>query len=78
MKIKLELLIIVIFCWLFFKAIGLAFKVAWGAAKIAASVLFTIAIPMLIWAVIFAGGVVLLIPVALVAAAFGLLKACLD
>ncbi len=74
----LELLIIVIFCWLFFKAIGLAFKVAWGAAKIAASVLFTIAIPMLIWAVIFAGGVVLLIPVALVAAAFGLLKACLD
>ncbi len=73
-----ELLIIIGFCWLFFKAMGLAFRVAWGAAKIAATVLFAIALPMLGVCLLFASGVVLLIPVALVAAAFGILKACVD
>lgn len=72
----LELLIIVLFCWLFFKAIGLAFKVAWGAAKIAASILFALAVPMLIGCLLFAGGVILLVPVALIGIAFGLLKKC--
>ncbi len=74
----LELFIIVLFCWLFFKAIGLAFKVAWGAAKIAASVLFTIAIPLLVLILIFAGGLLLLVPLSLIAIAFGLLKTCID
>lgn len=72
----LDLLITVLFCWLFFKALGLAFKVAWGTAKIAASILFAIAVPMLALGLIFAGGVLLLIPVAIIAIAFGLLKAC--
>lgn len=71
----LEILTVILFCWLFFKALGLAFKAAWGTAKIAASILFGIAVPMLIAGVIFAGGVLLLIPVALIAIAFGLLKA---
>ena len=73
----LELFAVVLFCWLFFKALGLAFKVAWGTAKIAASILFTIAVPMLVLGLVFAGGVLLLIPVALIAIAFGLLKACI-
>lgn len=71
----LEILSIVLFCWLFFKALGLAFRVAWGTAKILASLLFAIAVPMLIAGVLFAGGILLLLPLILVAIAFGLLKA---
>lgn len=71
----LELIVVILFCWLFFKALGLAFKAAWGTAKLAASILFTIAVPMLIACLAFAGGVLLLVPVALIAIAFGLLKA---
>ena len=71
----LDLIITVPFCWLFFKAVGLAFKAAWGTAKILASLLFAVAVPMLIVCLVFAGGVILLVPVALIAVAFGLLKA---
>lgn len=73
----LELLITILFCWLFFKAIGLAFKAAWGVAKLVASVLLAIACPLLILCVLFVGGAALLIPVAVIAVAFGLLKACI-
>ncbi len=72
----LDLIIVALFCWLFFKAIKLAFRVAWGAAKIIATVLFVIAIALLVFGVLFAGGLLLLIPVALIALAFGLLKLC--
>ena len=71
----LDLIITILFCWLFFKAIGLAFKAAWGTAKIIASLLFAVAVPLLVVCLIFASGVVLLVPVALIAIAFGLLKA---
>lgn len=71
----LELLVIILFCWLFFKAIGLALKVAWGTTKIIASVLFAIAVPTLIGCLLFAGGLALLLPLALIGIAFGLLKA---
>jgi len=71
----LDLIMTVLFCWLFFKAIGLAFKVAWGTTKIIASLLFAIAVPMLVVCLLFAGGIVLLVPVVLIAIAFGLLKA---
>ena len=72
----LEVLLIVLFCWLLFKAVGLAFKVAWGTTKIIASILFAIAVPLLVVCLLFAGGVVLLVRVALVGAAVGLLKKC--
>lgn len=72
----LDLIIVILFCWLFFKALGLAFKLAWGTAKIVASVLFAIAVPMLALCLLFAGGLLLLVPLALVSIAFGLLKAC--
>ena len=72
----LDILLIVLFCWLLFKAVGLAFKVAWGTTKIIASILFAIAVPLLVVCLLFAGGVVLLVPVALIGAAFGLLKKC--
>ena len=71
-------LIITVFCiWLFFKALGLALRVTWGITKLIASVLFAIALPLLVVCLIFAGGLALLVPVALVLAAFGILKACI-
>ncbi len=70
-----ELLTIVLFIWLLGKAIGLAFKLTWGAAKIAASILMAIAMPFLIGCLLFAGGIVLLVPVILLAIAVGILKA---
>lgn len=70
----LDLLITILFCWLFIKAVQLALKVAWGTTKIIASLLFAIAVPMLIACLVFAGGIVLLVPVILIAIAFALLK----
>ena len=72
----LSILLVGLFVWLFVKAVGLAFKVAWGAAKIAAMVLFVLACPAMILLLLFAGGVALLVPLAMIAAAFGLLKVC--
>ena len=72
----MELLVSILFFWLFFKALGLAFQLAWGVAKIIASLLFAVALPLLIGCLLFAGGVVILVPVALVAVAFCILKAC--
>lgn len=72
----LDVLLVILFCWLFFKAVGLAFRMAWGTAKILASLLFAVAVPLLVLCLIFAGGALLLLPLALVGAAFGLLKAC--
>ena len=71
-----ELLVLIVFVWLFVKAIGLTFKVTWGLAKVVAVILFTLALPALIGCFLVAGGVALLVPVALVGAAFGILKAC--
>lgn len=73
----LDLIVSILFFWLFFKAIGLALKMTWGITKFIASLLFSVALPLLIICLIFAGGVVLLIPLGLVALAFGLLKSCL-
>ena len=69
----LELLTIVIFCWLSFKLLGLFFRIAWGAAKFFASVLFVIALPMLVLCLMFAGGMLLMIPLGLLALALGIL-----
>ena len=71
----LDLLLIVLFCWLFFKALGLVFRLAWGATKILVGLLVTAAAVTLVGGVLFAGGLVLLLPIALVGIALGLLKA---
>ena len=72
----LEFLTVILFCWLSFKVLGLAFRMAWGVTKIVASLLFALAVPLLVLSLLFAGGVFLLLPLALVGAAFGLLSAC--
>lgn len=71
----LEILSVVLFCWLFFKAVGLAFRVAWGTAKIIAALLFALAVPMLVFCLVFAGGVLLLVPLIPMGIALVLLKA---
>jgi hypothetical protein len=73
----LEIIISILFFWLFFKSIGLAVKVTWGITKLIASVMFTVALPLLLICLFFAGGLLILVPLGLVALAFGLLKACL-
>lgn len=72
-----ELLTVAIFIWLLVKAIGFAFKLTWGVAKIVASILIGLAFPVLIACLIFTGGILLLIPLIMIAIAAGILKACL-
>ncbi len=71
-----EIAITVLFIWLFFKALKLTFKITWGITKIIAVVLFVIALPALICCLLFASGAILLIPLAIIGAAFGLVKWC--
>ncbi len=71
-----EIAITLLFIWLFFKALKITFKITWGLAKIVAIILFVIALPTLIGCLLSAGGAVLLLPLALVGAAFGLVKGC--
>lgn len=71
-----EILTLAIFIWLMVKAIGLCLKLTWGLTKIIAGILMTFALPVLILCMIFAGGIALLVPVALIAIAVAILKAC--
>ncbi len=71
----LEIASTILFAWLFFKALKLTFKITWGFAKIVAIILFVIALPALILCLLFAGSAaILLLPIALVGAALGLVK----
>ena len=71
-----DILVMIAFIWLFVKVFGLAFRLTWSLAKIVAVILFTLAIPVMILCLLFASGVVMLIPVALVVIALAILKAC--
>ena len=72
----LEILTVAIFIWLLVKAIGLAFKLTWGVAKVIASILMAVALPVLIVCLVFIGGIALIIPIAVIGIAVGILKAC--
>lgn len=71
-----ELLTVIVFVWLLVKAIGLAFKLTWSAAKVIASILMAVALPVLIICLVFVGGVALIVPVAVIGVAVGILKVC--
>ena len=71
-----ELLILILFAWLFVKSIGLAFRVTWGLAKVFAVLLFVLAVPALIGGLLLASGIVLLFPLVLIGIAWGILKSC--
>ena len=72
-----ELLTIIVFAWLLIKAIGLAFKLTWGMAKIIASILVVLALPLLIVCLLFVGGAILIVPVAMIGIAAGIMKSCI-
>lgn len=77
-EIIFNILVTVAFIWLFIKAIGFFFKLTWGLAKIVATILLVLALPALVLCFVFAGGALLLIPLALVAGAFALIKFIAD
>ena len=56
------LFVIFVFVWLFVKSVGLAFHVTWGLAKIAATLLFVIALPLLVVFAILGSLLPLLLP----------------
>lgn len=72
-----EILTVAIFVWLLVKSIGFMLKMTWGVAKIVASILMVVALPVLIVCLVFASGIALLVPIILIAIAAGILKACL-
>ena len=72
----LEILTVAIFIWLLVKAMGLAFKLTWGVAKVIASILMAVALPVLIVCLVFVGGLALIVPIAVIGIAVGILKAC--
>lgn len=72
----IEIIMSILAICLFAKAISLAFRITWGAAKIAATILMILAVPIFIVCLIFAGGFILLLPVALIAGSIGILAKC--
>lgn len=73
----LEALVLTVFVVLAVKAAGLALRLTWGAAKLIAALLFAVALPVMAVGLLFAGGVVLLVPLGLAAAALGILRRAL-
>ena len=71
-----ELLITLLTVWIGIKAIGLMLKLTWGMAKLVAGILIVLAVPALLGCLLFAGGIVLLVPLAMIAIAAGIVKAC--
>jgi len=70
----LELIVIVLFCGLFLSVCKLMFKITWGITKVLALTISVLAIPALVGCLLFAGGVVLLLPVAMLVGAIILIK----
>ena len=72
----LEILTLIALVWIGFHALKLLFKVAWCMAKVFAVILLVMAFPGLLVCLFAIGGAIVLIPLAMVAVAFGLLKSC--
>ncbi len=70
LKILALVLFVSLFCW----CIKLAFKLAWGAAKIVATVLLVLAVPALIVCFVLGAGLAFLAPVCMLVGAVTLLK----
>ena len=71
--------VLFLFGWLFFHSIGLALHLTGCAAKVIAALRFAVALPVLpvlLVCLFVAGGLLLLVPLGLIGAAFGILKFC--
>ncbi len=73
-----DILIAVVSVLVFVWWIKLVFKMAWGTAKILATVLAVSALIVLIVCLLFASGILLLIPLGLLLGAIGIVKAVAD
>ena len=71
-----EILTVAIFIWLLIKSIGFMFKLTWGMAKIIACIIIGLALPALFVSAVFLGGIALLVPIAMIGIAGGIIKAC--
>ena len=71
-----EFLMICLFLWISFHLMMFSVKVAWGLAKVISVILFLLAIPAMLVCLVFAGGVLLILPLTMIGAAYGLLKCC--
>ncbi len=69
-----EIIISILAIVLLIKAISLTFRITWGLAKIVATILLVLAVPIFIVCLVLVGGFFLLIPVGLIAAAIGIIK----
>lgn len=65
------------FLWLFFQGVSLAFHLTWGVTKVVGSLLMLLALPIMGVCLLVFGGVVVLIPLAMMGIAVAILKACL-
>ena len=71
-----EILALIAFVWVGFQALKLLVKVAWCMAKVFAVIMLILALPGLLVCLFVIGGAIVLVPLAMVALAFGLLKSC--
>ncbi len=71
-----ELVVLILFAWLFTGAVRLALQVTWGLAKVTAVILFTLALPAMIGCLLLASGVALLLPLVLLGVACTILSRC--
>lgn len=71
-----EILILLLFGWIFFGSIRLMFKITWGLTKVLAVILLIVALPLLIGFLLYASGIILLLPIGLAGIAWSILRAC--
>ena len=72
-----ELFVLFVFGWMLVKSIGFALRLTWGAAKIVGGILMVLALPLMIVCMVFFGGIALLLPIAVIALAAGIFRACI-
>lgn len=70
----IELISVIIYCCLLYIVGKLLLKVAWGAAKIVAVLLFVLSFPALVAGILLASGFILLLPVGFLVVAIILLN----
>ena len=72
----LSIIATILICWLSYKTLGILLPLTWGIVKIMCTVLLVLAAPALLLCLLFAGGMLILLPLGLVVGAFMLGKAC--
>lgn len=74
----LGILSLILCIWLAVKITGLALKLTWGAVKIAVGILVGLAVPLAVVCFALIGGAAVLLPLAVLGLAAGILKGCVS